>query len=168
MKKTLNEDEILMYAWAGRALMEAQSMETNLSNLIVVQQMLRGKIDDIPNLKEVFVKHDRQTLGALLINIRKYVKFDAEFETKLGEALKQRNFLVHNYFLHLTTKYNHVEGKTIAPVELHQITQILSGVTIKLLELTIAFASAIGLTPEILNEELRKKDTDFYLDWTFK
>ncbi len=166
MEATLREDEIPMYAWAGRALVEAQNMETFLKHLIAVQRVLRGELGGTPALQEVYAKHDRQTMGKLLKEVRGYVQFDSRFEEKLVEALRQRNLLVHHYFRQLATKYNCEEAKTIAPAELKRIANVLSDITDKLMNLTITFAAAVGVTPDTINEELRKQGAGFAIDWT--
>jgi len=165
MEKEILRDEAPMYLWAGRALMEAQNMETHLQNLIVVQKLINAEYDGLSCIEDLFAKYDRKTLRRLLEIARKYVKFNPTFEDKLSKALEVRNWLVHKSFGEMIEKFGGEEAKVRAPQELRSATQIMNDITVEIIEITIALATTIGVTPEMMNEELEKINAEFSVSW---
>ncbi len=150
-----------MYEWAGRALMEAQNLEHYLANLYFAQQSRQGKSGAVE--PDFFFKPENKTLGRLLKNIRKDVNLKPDFASKLEQAIKQRNLLVHRYFYGLQERrgFDYV----VAELELRNITDLLRDATTDVFELTVAYASAIGLTPEMVNRKLDAAGADFKVGW---
>jgi hypothetical protein len=165
MEEKIREDEAPMYLEAGRALMEAQNLEMFLSSLIAIQQSRFPKSTNVPRLSDLYAEHDRKTLGRLLKDVKKHVNLDSDFEKDLQQALNYRNLLVHRYFREATERYGYSEAKRLAPLELRKITMFLNEMTKSVISITFGYATKLGLTPEILNDELKKAGADFTVDW---
>lgn len=81
----------------GLALLNAQALEYSIVTLFAINKLLiDGKWSkDIRNLMK---SKYRQTLGKLLNDVSKKIKLKSDIESRLFEALKMRNWVVHNYF----------------------------------------------------------------------
>jgi len=81
----------------GLALLNAQALEYSIVTLFAINKLLiDGKWSkDIRNLMKSKYK---QTLGKLLNDVSKKIKLKSDLESRLFEALKMRNWVVHNYF----------------------------------------------------------------------
>lgn len=150
-----------MYEWAGRALMEAQNLEFYLATLYFTQQSRQGKSGAVE--QDFFFRPENKTLGRLLRKIQKEVNLKPDFAHKLEHAIGQRNLLVHRYFYDLQGRRGF--DAVVAEQELRTIADLLRDATTDVFELTVAYASAIGLTPEMVNRKLDAAGADFKVGW---
>ena len=96
----MNRDDLVRdtYAHFGLAIYMAQILEQAIVTTMVVARMPdRGHV----TRQEIDAFMDRQfkqTLGRLLLELKKYVVVEDELARILSEALSKRNWLVHDYF----------------------------------------------------------------------
>lgn len=85
-----------LYREAGEALHLAQVLEFNISTLIkLLNEYGKANIDGIP----LIVGDDKRTLGQLIVALKKHVSIDAAGLEALTNALNERNYLAHEFFI---------------------------------------------------------------------
>lgn len=111
-----------IYAFFGLTMYQIQCLERTLSMLCTTvynpdaNNMTKSQYDSI--LETNFSK----TLGQLMTKIKKSVDLPEDFENKLADALKKRNFLVHHYFWERAMKLSHTCGQEEMMSELSQLS----------------------------------------------
>ncbi len=107
-----------VYARYGLAMYQAQCVERSLAILLAteygpgIQKITRTEYDKL--LESLFKK----TLGALLTELRKSGVVSLNFESDLSNALKQRNWLAHNYFWERAGHFMTIKGRSMMIEEL--------------------------------------------------
>ena len=91
------EEHNKLLSLLGLALLQAQALEYSIVSLYAINKILADGnwTKDIRNLMKSKYK---QTLGKLLKDISKKINFKSDLESRLFEALKLRNWVVHRYF----------------------------------------------------------------------
>ena len=90
-----------VYMKFGEVAEAAQLFETNLGTVILATKSLSEAWHKKPNpnvAREFLDSINRKTLGALLIEVRKSVRFDTNGEKILIDALGARNSLMHGFY----------------------------------------------------------------------
>jgi 23S rRNA G2069 N7-methylase RlmK/C1962 C5-methylase RlmI len=103
----------------------AQSLERQLVSLIIaVYEPPSGKLtaDAYDGLLSQLSK---QTLGALIKKLKDSFDVPADFDARLQEALRLRNWLTHRYFANRTTEFQSPEGRSEMIRELDEISDRL-------------------------------------------
>jgi len=92
--------EPYLYALLGYSLYLSQNTEKLLMNIIWGNKVVNRKDETNEELNHFFDKYEfgRHTLGALVNDVKKILSLPINEYNKLVELLKQRNYIVHNYF----------------------------------------------------------------------
>jgi len=113
MNKPRNED--VMYAEFGFTSHMAQGLELESGNIVLHFKTLTINFNNINSNDEVILrkateKVNKQTLGALLILVKKHIQFDDSAEIDVEIALDKRNYLSHHFFRFHNFSANTEEG----------------------------------------------------------
>lgn len=87
------DDVFWKFGYASEA---AQLLEVELINVLIEYEMNQG--EDIPTLKEKFLKMDKLTLGRLSNLLREKGLADDETLQHVASALSARNYLAHDFY----------------------------------------------------------------------
>ena len=82
-----------VYAHAGLALYWAQCLEKSLENFLLLHSRLTGVCITLEEFDAFEESVEVQTLGRLLADTRKKVRFEDGAEELLATALQRRNYL---------------------------------------------------------------------------
>ena len=88
-----------MFANYGLTALAAQALEKSLLLLIAAIECLETGQTERDALYDVFGRHNRKPLGRLIAVLREKVTLPQDLESDLGQALGERNHVMHNFFL---------------------------------------------------------------------
>jgi hypothetical protein len=137
-----------VYRKFGEASEAAQLIETELGTVLLLEEAIgEGLIgEDGKRAAEILKDVARQTLGALIRNVKGKSSSTKELEALLEKALKERNRLSHSFFLKHNLRRNSGEGRALMMKDLDQIHTVLLEAYKALLELD-------GIDLEVLAEQ---------------
>src|ERR1700674_694595 len=141
MKRDLDENPEIrdLYAEAGLALYFAQVLEHGIINILVlghamaVKKTVRRPITQenisryLGKAQEIEQRHYKQTLGVLLISLRKSgVPLPDPLVSLLTTALAHRNRLAHRFFRERALELGNSPGRQSLLVELKDIQKVFT------------------------------------------
>jgi hypothetical protein len=114
-----------VYAELGLAMSVAQLLERQLVSLVIAAyeppsgKLTAGEYDDLLG------KLSQQTMGTLTRTLRESYEVPADFDLRLQEALRLRNWLTHHYFTDRAAEFQSPEGRSEMVRELDGISDRL-------------------------------------------
>ncbi len=96
----------------------------------------------------------KKTLGKLIFEMRKTTSIPSDMESTLMEALKKRNWLVHDYFWNRAGHFLTAEGRELMINELRDTANFLFQIGEELTAVNRAWATSKGVTEEMRRESL--------------
>ena len=148
------DDPKEVYAFFGLAAYGAQLLEQGIVNLLVglrIQGKTTPTWGDVRNLYE---KADRHTLGHLLKAVGELAPIDPALEDRLLQALTKRNYLMHRFFVEHAESLLSAKGKRRMINELREIIAFLKVIDLQVDELWLAIWRTYGFTEERTRREL--------------
>lgn len=145
-----------VFAFFGLCVFNAQVLEQGLTNLAVglrargVSRLTNKDFDDL------FDKIGRKTLGWLIGDVRRYINVSSELEDALAEALRDRNYVTHRFFVVHDIDFMSERGRMHMIDELRQITRRIQSVDREIESLTHSLWEQLGLTADIVQKELER------------
>ncbi|MGB9929811.1 MAG: hypothetical protein ACPK85_15665 [Methanosarcina sp.] len=111
-----------VYAYFGLTMFHIQCLERTLSMLGAT--VYNSNVDNITRSQfdSILEVNFKKTLGQMITQIKKSVDLPDNFEEKLTDALKKRNFLAHHYFWERAMKFSHTCGQEEMIAELSQLS----------------------------------------------
>lgn len=144
-----------VFAFFGLAAYCAQLLQQGITNLLVGLQILGKQKLTWIHVRNLYDNADRGTLGILLRSVRELSAFDSKLDDELAEALKNRNYLMHQFFVDHSTSLLSVSGKRKMIDELQNIIAVFKSVDQKVDELWLSIWGKYGFTKELIEQELR-------------
>ena len=117
-----------LYFYYGVAAHSAQSLEKELCLLLYFPQLSRVKQLDETNVEKAYEELDKKELGKLLKILRGHFTVDQKFDSKLDEARKKRNFLIHHFFADNAQRLSDPSSLPVLTQELKSIAILLQEV----------------------------------------
>ena len=115
-----------VYAEFGLAMWVAQSLERQLVLLIIAAyEPPSGKLT-ADAYDDLLAQLSQQTLGALIRRLRDSFDAPTDFDQRLQETLRLRNWLTHHYFVDRTAEFQSPEGRSEMIRELDGISDRLN------------------------------------------
>src|SRR3990172_9304045 len=114
-----------VYTEFGIAMSVAQSLEEQLVLFIIAGheppsgQLTAEAYDDL------LAQLSQLTFGALIQKLKHYFDVPANFERRLQEALRVRNWLTHHYFAERTVEFQSPQGRSQMIRELNDLSDRL-------------------------------------------
>ena len=118
------DDPKEIYVFAGLALYQANLLEVSLINLAAVLQLDGVEAITHQLFETTFETLEAKTLGQLLRATRSLTSVPAELDVVLEEALKRRNFLIHDFFRVYAADITHPAGIRLMIEELSSIIRV--------------------------------------------
>jgi hypothetical protein len=148
----LNEHLKEVYAHTGFALYGAQLLEQSLANFLMLHGRATGTWITVAQLDALEERLERQTLGNLLNDVRKYVEFDEGIESVLTSALKRRNFLAHHFFKEHATDMLCKSGRNRMIESLKEMETLFEHADLAASVGCKGLQKMLGITDEMLHE----------------
>lgn len=121
-----------VYAHFGAAVYFAQCLEHGLVNALVYVDLIPNPPRPIRTREEwasavdgFMDRHFERTLGQMIADLRRVTGVPDELASRLGTALKTRNWLVHDYFRERATEWFTREGRERMIAELEECRKSL-------------------------------------------
>lgn len=143
-----------VFAFFGLAAYCAQLLEQGITNLLVGLQILEKKKNNWIHVRNLYENADHETLGKLLKSVRELSPFDSQLDDELAEALKNRNYLMHQFFVEHSTSLLSAPGKRKMIDELRNIIAVFKSIDQKVDELWLSIWRKYGFTKERIEQEL--------------
>jgi len=147
-----------VYAHFGLAMYMAQVLEHGIVNAFVFLNLLpktEGKWS--PDEFEHYMNTEfEKTLGRLIGKLRTLTTIDNDFEDLLGNTLKKRNWLAHDYFRERAEEFMSSTGRNLMIKELQESRDLFKEADRQLDVIITPLMKKVGLTDEIVEEHLRK------------
>lgn len=114
----VGEHNKTVYAHFGLAIYLAQCLEHGLVNALVYLDLIPNKAKVVQNrdewaasVDEFMDRHFEHTLGRMICDLKRVTSVPARLESTLAEALRQRNWLAHDYFRERASEFMTVTGR---------------------------------------------------------
>jgi hypothetical protein len=134
-----------VFACFGSAAQRAQLFEESLAKFLVVYNKIFDSALSLQDLEMLEAKLQKKTMGSLLRELSNYVTIqDESVARNLDEALRLRNFLMHNFFISRDQSLKSVEGRLSLLAELVEIGRILEQSRIIMNAMRIAMCETLG------------------------
>lgn len=101
-------------------------------------------------------KNFKKTLGQLFHLMKDDLHIEENVKQKIEEALKLRNFLIHNYFWERAVQFSNSVGRQAMLEELYQACMFFEEVDSEVEAITKAWGEKRGVTEKDYAEELEK------------
>ena len=143
-----------VFTFFGLAAYQGQVLEKGLVNLILVFQA-RGLRITRPEIDALFYKLDRKTFGQLLNRARDIVPIPKNTDNLLGDALRKRNWLAHNFFADRAVEFSLEDGRAHMIRELQTMVRLFQQANEASYELQRDIMSEMGLDEEWIEKQAR-------------
>lgn len=147
----MNRQEAI-YCRVGEALHLGQTLELYIVALTsILNEHFGARLDG----RQLFLESDKQTLGKLIMNLKKHGSLDDTGSGILQEALEGRNYIVHDFFRRNTYAFSVDKANESAVEKLGVVTTNLARAVALMQGFLDAFCSAFKLK---LNDILVEQD----------
>ena len=148
----MSEEEVKeVYAQFGLASYMAQCLERTLATVIVFVQREHSSLKE---LDEILSAMHKRTMGQLLAK----VSAPSGLEDDLDEALRKRNWLIHNYFWDRAADFMSHAGRQKMIQELVETRNLLENCDDALQELCDEKFKQLGITEAKVEEYMRRME----------
>lgn len=133
-----------VFACFGSAAQHGQFFEAALSEFLKVYNQICVKSLSLADLETVGSKLQKKTIGQLLTQFRKHVTVNStDVSDCLNNALIQRNFLIHEFFLQRDQNFATEKGRMAMLSELVSIENNLKKATDMINGMRVALSRAV-------------------------
>ncbi len=143
-------------AFFGLCSYYAQVLEQGVVNL-AVGLCVRGLTAlTAPKISDAFDRTDRKTLGQLLHDVRRQVQIPGDTERGLGQALGDRNYLFHRFFVEHDVDFGSDAGRREMINELRAMTRRFQETDRFVNAIWMPLWDNLGLTQELMDAEIQR------------
>lgn len=164
----VDSDEIKeVYARFGLAVYAAQVLEHGIVNALVIldlvpaRRRLADSFDEWASEVDAFTdRHFQSTMGRMMKMLRSATKVDETFERLLSEALRKRNWLVHDFFRERATEFITSRGRMQMLAEVDECRDLFASADVRLENIVAPLREKAGVKEELLGkmeEQMRRE-----------
>ena len=137
-----------IFALFGSAAQRAQNFENGVGKFLIIYNRITSETLTTEDLESRNANLHKKTTGQLLHRLKKIVTFaDDTYTDYFQEALDQRNFLMHKYFLERDHVFATEESRFSALQELTQMEAVFDRARIAINAMRIALCRTLDLDP---------------------
>jgi len=149
MLKTDEGQTNAVFACFGSAAQQAQMFEDGLTKFLATYNVASSESVTLEDLESLKVKLNKFTMGSLIVNLEKLVKFNTTFvPDTFNQVLKDRNFLMHHFFLERAPELATTEGRMELLSELIAIEGRLELARVMIDAIRVALCEAMNIGAE--------------------
>lgn len=152
-----------VYARFGLAVYYAQVLEHGLVNALVILDLIPSRRHRARSSEEwgaevdAFMdRHFEATMGRMMKNLRDVTQVGADLENLLRDALKKRNWLVHDYFRERASEFMSSAGREQMLREVDECRDLFQAADQGLEGIVAPLRSKAGITDELLEREYQR------------
>jgi hypothetical protein len=156
-----------VYARFGLAVYFAQVLELGLVNALIFLHLIPSRRhrarsrDEWGAVVNTFIdRHFEATMGHLIKNLRDVTQVDTDLERLLSDALKRRNWLVHDFFRERATNFVSASGRQQMLTEIDECRELFQSADERLEAIVEPLRLGAGITDEFLAEEYQRMLTE--------
>lgn len=145
-----------VYARYGLAMYYVQCVERQLAIAMATvygpgtSQITGAQYEEL--LENLF----QRTFGGLITKLRNDVPVPADFEARLEDARRRRNFLAHHYFWERAGHFTTEAGRRAMIEELTEHQEFLAALDAQIYDLTLEWGQRHGVTEEMIAHEMER------------
>jgi hypothetical protein len=137
----------------GKACFIAQNLESTLRFLLVVHKSAEDKEPISPSaISTIEADTFREALFALFGRARKAAYFKAKEERQLREAIKKRNYLIHEYWDKNAMMLLIPEGRASIIADLEAITKLIRAADLTIVSFIDRYLAHHGMSTKMIKE----------------
>lgn len=152
-----------VYARFGLAIYFAQVLEHGIINALVILDLIPSRrhlarsADEWGSEVDAFMdRHFQATMGRMMRNLRDTTQVDDDLEQLLSEALRKRNWLVHDFFRERATEFMSSPGREQMISEVDGCRDLFQSADKRLEATVVPLRRRAGLTDELLAREYER------------
>ena len=150
----LSEKEV--YAFFGLAAYTAQVLEKALVNMVVLFRTSGLRISQAEH-DEIFADHDSRTIGQLLKRAQAAdIRIPDETKRLLEDALKQRNYLNHDFYADYAGHFMTEEGRGVMIERLSDLVRLFERAERACEPIYSPLMKKLGVTPESIEHHVQR------------
>jgi hypothetical protein len=163
-----------LFAYFGRAVYMANVLETALAQtLLQVEYMTRVRAEYVRTKGKDFdrKKHEDEfdtyfeeqlskTMGQLGKLVKAFPDLSDELKGRIEEAIKRRNFLIHDYWREAGYMFETEDGRAKMIAELSNDIDTFEKLAQDIMEATKPVRARLGISEETLNERVEDRMAD--------
>jgi hypothetical protein len=149
-----------VYAHFGLAAYWAQCVESSLNLFFLIYRRVDDATLTVQALDSMEAASQKQTLGHLLRDFRKYVDFSPDCEDILKRALEKRNFLMHCFFEARVDNFMSRNGRDQM---IEELTAIKTDLQYADKVISVAYGCLhreLGVTEEMIQQDFEKRQAE--------
>jgi transcriptional regulator with XRE-family HTH domain len=142
----------------GAAACRVSSLETNLTNVLLLSARLGGKAptaNDLDKIEDEYQKK-KYTLGAFIRDAKAAVAVPDMTERVMNDAVRLRNYLMHNFFRDKAFEFSTEAGRKRMVGELQKTEAKVLTADRMMTDLGMKLAEHLGITLEDVNKEAER------------
>jgi hypothetical protein len=142
----------------GAAACRVSSLETNLTNVLLLSARLGGNAptaNDLDKMEEEYQKK-KYSLGALISDAKAAVAVPDMTEKVMSDALRLRNYLMHNFFRDKAFEFSTEAGRKRMVGELQKTEATVLIADRMMTDLGMKLADHLGISLEDVNAEAER------------
>ncbi|MDK8193484.1 hypothetical protein QP794_25670 [Paenibacillus sp. UMB7766-LJ446] len=143
------------YAYFGLAVYYSQVLEHQLVNMIILLKRSQGLLPTESDFDVLYIQRSKRTLGNLISEIKELFQLQEDEKNELEEVLRQRNFIVHDYFKEKIALTLTESGRNELVNELQRFVERVRNIDSRLEVYSDRMRKSVGLTDEMLENELK-------------
>lgn len=158
-----NEDVKEVYARFGLAVYYAQVLEHGLVNALVIlglipsrRHLARSRDEWGAEVDAFMDRHFEVTMGRMMKNLRDVAQVRPDLESLLSDALKKRNWLVHDFFRERATEFMSSAGREQMLREVDESRNLFQTADKRLETIVGPLRKKAGITDELLARECQR------------
>ena len=136
-----------IFACFGSAVQHSQLFEQGLDRFLIIYNKITSdsvSIDDIGQ---------QMTMGQLLHRVREHVTFDDKaIEEQFSAVVKERNYLIHRFFLERDPQFKSTEGRFQLLSQLQETEENLDTCRVMINAMRIAMCRSLGIKDDWAHE----------------
>lgn len=155
---TKDEDEQRkeVYAYFGLAVYNAQVLEHQLINMLILVKVANKEKVNITEIDNLFDRYFLKTMGQLFDELMKTYTLSENERKELREVLRLRNYIIHDYFKKKIWLMVTQKGRESIIKELICFENRVKKMDKRLVELATRYYKKVGVTEEIIEKEFEK------------
>jgi len=144
------------YAHFGLAVYYSQVLEHQLVNMIVLLKRSQGLLPTESDFETLYERKFSNTMGQLINEIKQLFQLHEDEINELKEILRQRNFIVHDFFKEKITLTFTRSGRDEMINELQEFVVRVRELDSRLVVYSKEILMELGITEETLEDEVSK------------
>jgi len=149
-----------VFSYYGLCMYNAQILEQELINLTVGLVAIDATVLSKGDFDKFFNEAGSKTIGQLIFDLKKRIKFSMEIKESLIKAKDDRNFVAHDFFKSHDINFGANLGREKMIKELIFYTSEFINVTSQVEVITDKVFRKLGITEEIVQREIEKMEAE--------